>query len=185
LCQKFYGTLGVFEVVLRNAISEHYKVRLSDNNWLITQAQSGFLVNYQDAIFKERNKLVNSNNYTHDKLVASLSFGIWTFLFSRNCYKNSGKTLLQIFPKKTHGLNRKDIYDDLDKIRLFRNRIAHHEPLCFNHSGKIYMDYVQRIYDLMTKYIEFMGYNINEIFYGVDTPTSTIFKIKKLETSIF
>ena len=118
LCQKFYGVLGVLEVVLRNAINEHYKVRLHDNNWLITQSQNGFLVNYQDTIFKERDKLILNHKYTHDKLVASLSLSVWTFLFSRNCYKNSGKTLLQIFPNKTHGLNRKDIYADL---RLKRN----------------------------------------------------------------
>jgi hypothetical protein len=154
------------------------------NDWLITQAQSGFIVNYQDAIFKERDKLINSNNYTHDKLVASLSLGVWTFMFSKKCYKNAGKTLLQIFPKKIHGLNQKDIYDDLDKIRLFRNRIAHHEPLCFNRSGRIYMDYVQRINNLLIKYIEFMGHSTDEFFYGVETPSSTIIKIRSLETSI-
>ena len=125
LCQKFYGVLGVLEVVLRNTIDEHYKSHLYDNNWLITQSQNGFLVNYQDTIFKERDKLVHNHKYTHDKLVASLSLGVWTFLFSRNCYKNSGKTLLQIFPKKTHGLNRKDIYADLDKIQAFDDNVVH------------------------------------------------------------
>jgi hypothetical protein len=184
LCQKFYGILGVLEVVLRNAINVHYHSQLSDSDWLITQAQVGFLINYQDAIIKERDKLVNSGDYSHDKLVASLSFGVWTFMFSRNCYKNSGKTLLKVFPKKTLGLNQKDIYDDLDRIRLFRNRIAHHEPLCFNRSGRIYVDYVQRIYDLVVKYIDFMGYETNELFYGVETPISTIYKIKELEAAI-
>jgi hypothetical protein len=184
LCQKFYGVLGVLEVVLRNAINEHYATRLADNEWLITQAQNGFLVNYKDAVFKERDKLVSNHNYTHDKLLASLSLGVWTYMFSRNCYKNSGKTLLQIFPNKTHGLNQKDIYDDLDRIRLFRNRIAHHEPLCFNRMGKIHVDYVQHIYDLITKYVEFLGYRTNELFYGVETPISTIEKIRNMENQV-
>jgi hypothetical protein len=184
LCQKFYGVLGVLEVVLRNAINGHYTTRLADNEWLITQAQTGFLVNYRDAIFKEKDKLVSKHNYTHDKLVASLSLGIWTFMFSRNCYKNAGKTLLQIFPNKARGLNQKDIYDDLDRIRLFRNRIAHHEPLCFNRMGKIHVDYVRDIYDLITKYVEFLGYRTNELFYGVETPVSTIEKIKNMEKQV-
>jgi len=185
LCQKFYGVLGVLEVVLRNAINEHYKTLLYDNNWLITQSQNGgFLVNYQDAIFKERDKLINNHKYTHDKLVASLSLGIWTFLFSRNCYKNSGKTLLQIFPNKTHGLNRKDIYADLDKIRTFRNRIAHHEPLCFDSSDTINVDYAKEIYTLIIRYIDFLGYCSNELLYGVETPLSTIEKIDKLAKTI-
>jgi hypothetical protein len=184
LCQKFYGILSVLEVVLRNAIDKHNRTCLSDSDWLMTQATNGFLVNYQDSIFKERGKLVNNGNYTHDNLIASLSFGIWTFMFSRNCYKNSGKTLLQIFPNKTHGLNQREIYDDLDKIRLFRNRIAHHESLCFSRSGEIYTDYIQQVYDLIIRYIEFMGYRTDELFYGVETPISIIAKIKKLEVSI-
>jgi len=179
LCQKFYGILGVFEVVLRNAINEHYKALLQDNDWLMTQSQNGFLLDYQDTILNERNKLIK-NKYTHDKLVASLSLGIWTFLFSRNCYKNSGKTLLQIFPNKTHGLNQKNIYADLDKIRIFRNRIAHHEPLCFDFLGTINVDYVKEIYTLVIKYIDFLGYRSNELLYGVETPLSTIEKIDEL-----
>ena len=161
LSQKFYGVLGVLEVILRNAINEHFKTQLRDNDWLITQTQNGFLVNYQDAIFKEKGKLLNNHKYTHDKLVASLCLGVWTFMFSRNCYKNSGKTLLQIFSNKTRGLNQRDIYADLDKIRLFRNRIAHHEPLCFDNIGTVNVAYVQDIFSLILKYIDFMGYNTN------------------------
>jgi len=180
LCQKFYGVLGVFEVVLRNAMNEHFKTQLNDSDWLITQAQSGFLVNYRDAIFKERDKLANNRKYTHDKLVASLSLGVWTFMLSRNCYKSSGKTLLRIFPDKTHGLNRRDIYADLDKIRTFRNRIAHHEPVCFDSTGTINVAYVQEIFSLIVKYISFMGYKTNELLYGVENPLQTIGKIDKL-----
>ena len=184
LCQKFYGVLGVLEIILRNTINEHYKVLLHDNNWLITQSQNGFLINYQDTIFKERDKLVHIYKYTHDKLVASLSLGVWTFLFSRNCYKKSGKTLLQIFPNKMHGLNRKDIYADLDKIRTFRNRIAHHEALCFDSLGQINVVYVKEIYTLILRYINFLGYRSNELLYGVETPLSTIDKIVELAKTI-
>ena len=180
LCQKFYGLLGVLEVVLRNAINEHYKTHLQDNDWLITQSLNGFLINYQDIIMKEKNKLINNHKYTHDKLVASLSLGVWTFMFSRNCYRCAGKTLLQILPNKTHGQNQKDIYADLDKIRTFRNRIAHHEPLCFDAFGTINVLYVNEIYSLIIKYIDFLGYCSNELLYGVETPLSTIEKIDKL-----
>ena len=184
LCQRFYGILGMFEVVLRNAINEHFKIQLCDNNWLVTQAQSGFLINYRDAIFEERDKLVNNRTYTHDKLVASLSLGIWTFMFSRNCYKNSNKTLLQIFPNKTRGLNQRDIYAGLDKIRAFRNRIAHHEPLCFDNTGIVNVAYVQEIFYLVVKYIVFMGYNADELLYGLENPLQIIAKIDELGKTI-
>jgi len=99
-------------------------------------------------------------------------------------YKNSGKTLLQILPNKTHGLNRKDIYSDLDKIRTFRNRIAHHEPLCFDSSDIVNVSYAREIYTLTIRYIDFLNYCSNELLYGVETPLSTIEKIDELAKTI-
>ena len=34
LCQKFYGVLGLFEVVFRNAVNEHYKRHFGDEDWI-------------------------------------------------------------------------------------------------------------------------------------------------------
>ena len=69
-------------------------------------------------------------------------------------------------------------------IYVFQNRIAHHEPLCFDHSGNIYVDYVQYIYDLIIKYIQFMDYKITEILFGVEAPVATITKIKELADNL-
>ncbi|MDR0393816.1 MAG: Abi family protein [Tannerella sp.] len=184
LCQKFYGVLGVLEVVLRNSINEHYKVKLSDADWLTTQATNGFLLPSQVDIFKERDKLTRINAYTHDKLVASLSFGTWTIMFSKNFYRNGGKTLLQIFPNKAHGLNQKQIYKDLDSIRGFRNRIAHHEPICFDTQKQINIDSAEKIFNLILKYIGFLGYNTNEILFGVESPINILQKIKVLASTV-
>ena len=185
LCQKFYGVLGVLEVVLRNAINEHYKTKLSDADWLITQATNGFLLPSQGDIYKEKDKLIRINAYTHDKLVASLSFGTWTIMFSKNFYRNGGKTLLQVFPNKAHGLNQKQIYKDLDSIREFRNRIAHHEPICFNPQKQVNVDYAEEVFSLISRYIEFLGFNTNEILFGVESPVSIIQKIRVLAASNF
>jgi hypothetical protein len=184
LCQKFYGVLGVLEVVLRNAVNEHYHIAFSDPEWLITQAGTGFLISSQTEIFKERDKLIRKGTYVHDKLVASLSFGTWTIMFSKNLYKNAGKTLLRIFPRKTHGMNQKQIYGELDSIRAFRNRIAHHEPICFDEAGDINVNHAKHIYDLILKYLDFMGYNPNEILYGVETPVCIFPKLQELADSI-
>lgn len=37
LCQKFYGVLNIFEVVLRNAINEHYKNQFGDPVTVVTK----------------------------------------------------------------------------------------------------------------------------------------------------
>ena len=44
LCQRFFGVLHLFEVMLRNAINNHYSTQLSDTDWIINQAVSGKLL---------------------------------------------------------------------------------------------------------------------------------------------
>jgi hypothetical protein len=184
LCQKFYGWLGVLEVVLRNAVDDHFKEQLGDSDWLVTQATSGFLVNYQTKIFDEYTNLLRDGRYNHDRLVSSLSLGVWVFMFSKACYRNSGQTLLRIFPNKTPGLGQSEIHKELHRIRSFRNRIAHHESLCFDRTGGVGVEYVQEIFSLITKYIGFLGYNAGELLFGVDSPLPTIEKVDKLISSI-
>jgi hypothetical protein len=184
LCQKFYGALGILEVALRNAINEHYLRELNDPDWLVTQAGNGFLKKYRGLILKEQADLVKRGVYTNDRLLSTLTFGVWAYMFSRRCYKNSGKTLLRIFPKKAHGRSANHIYCDLDAIRIFRNRIAHHESLCFSKIDCIDLTEAERIMALIQEYLKYLGYNPKEILYGVELPVSTIEKIKELQSTI-
>lgn len=67
-------------------------------------------------------------------------------------------------------------------IKTFRNRIAHHEAICFDESGNIDMTITQSKYSLIIKYIDFLGYNSNQLLYGIDIlPDSTIYKIEALK----
>ena len=184
LCQTFYGSLGMFEVVLRNAINEHFKTQFNDKAWLVTQAQNGFLIQDKDVVFRERDKLKGKKKYSHDDLVSSLNFGLWTFMFSKKAYKDSGKTLLRIFPNKTHGVNQRTIYSELDIIRKFRNRIAHYESLCFDATGSVSAQSAQKILDLIIKYIGFLGYDPTKLLTDVETPTQTLAEIEALAKSL-
>jgi hypothetical protein len=51
LCQKLYGVLNVFEIVLRNAIHEHYKNFFSDSDWIKTQLSDGGMLSRVDTTF--------------------------------------------------------------------------------------------------------------------------------------
>lgn len=44
LCQKFYGILNIFEVVLRNAINAHYQSVFNDTEWVESQMQPGGMI---------------------------------------------------------------------------------------------------------------------------------------------
>lgn len=98
LCQKLYGVLNVFEVVLRNAIYGHYKAFFSDSDWILM------------------------------------------------------------------------------KIKEFRNRIAHHEPICFDKAGLVDTTFVRTHYMLILRYLYFLGYNDREILYGLDVQPERILK---------
>ena len=138
LCQRFYGVLSLFEVILRNAVNEHYLSNYSDSDWIVNQANNGkLLAHYKDEIKQTEADYKKRGIYNNDKMVSSLTFGFWTYLFTKKNYKNGGKTLLKIFPNKAKGKNQADIYLDLTHIREFRNRIAHHEPICFDGGGNI------------------------------------------------
>ena len=184
LCQKFYGVLNVFEIILRNAIDRHYRMHFNDNDWISSQLKDGgMLANYprKTEIQKTILALVRQGKYTHDRLVSSVTFGFWTYLFTKIPFRIGGQSLLQIFPNKTVGLGQKAIYKELIQIKDFRNKIAHHEAICFNAVGQKSMVSAQTHYAMILKYVDFLGYSKDHIFFGMDViPETTMIKIQNL-----
>ena len=178
LCQRFYGALNLLEVMLRNAINEHYIAYYSDPDWIVNQADSGKLLEYnKDEIRQTEAGYRRRGIYNNDKMVASLTMGFWTKLFSKKRYKRGGKTLLQIFPNKRKGKNQADVYKDLTHIREFRNRIAHHEPICFDGVGNISTAFARSHYQLICEYIGYMGQQPDDVLSWVEKPDEVLNKI--------
>lgn len=184
LCQKFYGILNVFEVVLRNAINRHYQNYFNDRDWIRHQcADGGMLERAPQRMEIERTiaMLERQGKYSNDRLVSSVTFGFWTYLFNRIPFRSGGMSLLKIFPNRTPGLAQRPIYNELQEIKTFRNRIAHHEAICFNSTGEIDLNYAQEKLELIKKYVIFLGYNPIELFWGTGIrPYSLIEKINKI-----
>ena len=181
LCQKFYGILNVLEVVLRNAINNHYIAYYSDSDWILKQAKVGGIFAYeQDDIRIIAKDYKKRGIYNNDKMVSALTFGYWTKLFSKKRYKLGGKTLLKIFPNKAKGKNQTDVYFDLTHIREFRNRIAHHEPICFDSNGKISTVFARKHYQLIRDYIAYFGQEPENVLGLAETPDVILDQIDKL-----
>ena len=82
LSQRFYGVIGLFEVMLRNAINEHYKQQFGDEDWIVNQCAPGcLLADDKEAIEKTYKDFTSKGVYTNDKMVASFTLGFWTYLF--------------------------------------------------------------------------------------------------------
>ena len=184
LCQKFYGVLNIFEVVLRNAINEHYKAFFSDPDWIRHQiVPGGMLDNHPQRLSVEKciAELDKAGRYTNDRVVSSVTFGFWTHLFSRRPFALGGQSILQIFPARKKGIGQRAIYNELQAIKTFRNRIAHHEAICFNSAGVKNTQLAKDNYALVIKYVQFLGYPEDHLYYGLDVlPDSIIKKIDAL-----
>lgn len=184
LCQKCYGMLNVFEIVLRNAINEHYKAFFADPDWIRHQiVPGGMLENHpqRGAVEKTIAELDKAGKYTNDRVVSSVTFGFWTHLFSRRPFALGGQSILRIFPARAKGLGQRAIYNELQDIKAFRNRIAHHEAICFDASGAKNTAQAKASYALVIKYIQFLGYQEAHLYYGLDVlPDKILDKIDKL-----
>lgn len=177
LCQKFYGVLNIFEIVLRNSINRHYITYFDDADWIYHQLQSGGMLEHsphQRDTLNDLSSMVAKGKYTPDKVVASVSFGFWTYMFTKVPFRLGGQSILQIFPSRQYGLGQKAIFKELQQIKDFRNRIAHHEPICFDAVGHKSMVYAQSNYALILKYISFLGYDKDALLLGLDVMPETV-----------
>ncbi|MBQ0024337.1 MAG: Abi family protein [Bacteroidales bacterium] len=184
LCQKFYGMLNVFEVILRNAINEHYKAYFNDSDWIRSQLASGGMLSQhpQKAIVdKTITDLIAAGRYTNDRVVSSVTFGFWTYLFTKKPFRLGGQSLLRIFPAKAIGLGQRAIYNELMAVKNFRNRIAHHEPICFDSSGCKSTGLAKGQYDIIVRYVSYLGYPEDHLYFGLDVlPDSVLERIDRL-----
>ena len=178
LCQKLYGVLNVFEIVLRNAIHEHYKTYFSTPDWISSQLLEDGMLSMapkrKEALSIIQN-LEDSGKYSPDRVVSSLSFGFWTHLFTKHPFSKGGKSILRIFPNKDKPLGQRAVFNELMRIKEFRNRIAHHEPICFDQTGLVDISYAHSNYLLIMRYLFFLGYKEGQILYGLDVQPDAIF----------
>lgn len=132
LAESFYQSLGYFEIILRNKIDAVFSKHLGEN-WL-------FNPDYQigknaDTFQKIRKRLVaeaqkDPNDKNH--IISELTFGFWAYLFS-SAYKavwNKHPTMLkEIFDCTRETLIPGRVYERINRIRMYRNKVFHYGSL--------------------------------------------------------
>ncbi|HKU32035.1 MAG TPA: hypothetical protein VJQ60_16240 [Arthrobacter sp.] len=123
------------EVTVRNAVSDALTT-LYGPDWPWNPAFERSLPSTARGHgYSPRGNLVatRNNEATTGKVIAELKFVFWQKMFtSRHDQRIWNSAILALFP---HAIRiapaalRGRIYNDLDAIRLLRNRIAHHEPI--------------------------------------------------------
>lgn len=89
-------------------------------------------------------------------------------MFAGRQFQTGGSSLLAIFPNLPPRHNQSFIYHKLDKINSIRNRVAHHEPICFGLGNTIGTVYARSHFQEIVDVLHFMNINSHQLFYGVD-----------------
>jgi len=144
----FYGPLQGLEVALRNALHRALSGAYGPNWFDNPNCLLDFKARRQIEQAKDE---VRKGGYAVDPphIVATLSFGFWVSLLGKggNLDQSSRKAEYEMrlwrphlrasFPNLSVG-DRRAVHAPLDYLRVFRNRIAHHEPIFSRHLEKDY-----------------------------------------------
>lgn len=148
--QAFHPLLGVFEVIFRNRINDILTTHFADPDWIFNQ-KTGFMSDsslkyinkrtgqhkindfLKKEVIKAEKRLTKTKTaITSGKIIAEQTLGFWTELFEVHNYRLLKGKPIQIFSSLPSKHGRKEVNDELYKIRVFRNRINHNEPIFFN-----------------------------------------------------
>ena len=148
-CKNFYIPLSLIEIAFRNSLNLFFIQRVGEN-WLLNKAfikpQLRDKIEVSKKILYQQNKKI-----THENILAELSFGFFvTFLKKPYQEYFRYKDIMKIFPNiSSNGeiINRHFVYTRINKIRLFRNKVFHHDKI-INKSE--YKNITDEIYEVLT-----------------------------------
>lgn len=151
LSENFYFLLQNLEVSLRNAIYDNFNSHFVGQDFFFLNNLRTSNPNNYDISLEFHSfscwRMIGAVKYqfhrnrvpvTHGKIISELNFGFWTTLLEENYYTPLiwRQIFKDVFPSFSHGPNIDHdvpiISDKINKIRKFRNRIFHYEPI-FNH----------------------------------------------------
>lgn len=130
---------------------------------------------------------MRNGNYSPSKMIAELEFGVWKYMFSAPQYRATGQCLLRVFPYKPRSsaamqYNPAFFFNELDKVNRLRNRIAHHEPICFQrHVSIIDTSYIINEHQKIQTLFTWMGIDSHSMLYGLDHVQAVCAKINALK----
>ena len=191
LSQEVFTVISCYEVGLRNAIDENLSKTLGAD-WLRDAVLPGGIFDSPKfwgtsrIMKKVYDELMANCLYSPSKMLSAMEFGIWKYMFSTTQYRATGRTLMQIFPNKpksspSRQYNNLFLFNELDAVNRLRNRIAHHEPICFlQNKDVISTEYIRRCYTKIITLFSWMGIAPKELLFGMDHVLSLCQKIDYL-----
>jgi hypothetical protein len=134
LAEAFCSSIAVFEVALRNALNRELISLAGRNDWYVSLFAQPGLSELHKYITQANKQIANRKEIASpDKIVAELTLGFWVSLLNSKYEKLLWKDLRRAFPYMPKAeRKRKNVSAPLNSFRAFRNRVFHHEPVCWN-----------------------------------------------------
>jgi hypothetical protein len=123
----------------------------------------------------ERNIVRKGGTVTAGKVLAEQSLGFWTSFFEKHHYRLVGGVVIHCFPHKPANVNRRILSPKLDRIRDFRNRIYHNEPICFT-GNQVDFSYAARIRNELYELLDWIDGDLSayvKTFDSIDSKINT------------
>lgn len=145
LAEAFYRPLQALEVCLRN----HMNLQLTGmygSNWHINAGPpfSPQTLAKIDVAIDELGR--GRRAATNPAVVAELNFGFWVMLLSRGYDATLWRTTFSpAFSQGGKRMARQTVHNRMDRIRDFRNRVFHHEPIYHLGPEQMHADIIQAI----------------------------------------
>lgn len=150
---QFWMLFHLLEVLLRNSISDRLLEMFPRDEWWgnpeLFHRQEAEHIRAANVKTLNRKGLVSKGD-----VIAGLNFGFWTILISGSYHQKMWVGgLSKVF--RGYSGKRKNLYQDLDRLRKLRNRIAHHEPIM---NRDLHLDL-----NLMIQILHFLGLDLRSL----------------------
>lgn len=173
LSESFYSCLSIFEVALRNSLNRELTEKFGEE-WYLKFGTTPGLKNLENNINLAKKQIIKRNeNITANKVIAELTLGFWVRLLNAEYELVLWKSLRKAFPyiEKTKR-KRNNISAPINKIRNFRNRVFHHEPISWSVSK------LEEIHSMVFEVMGWLNSDLPSIADKYDKVSKTIEKAK-------
>lgn len=134
MSEAFYPAISTLEVALRNSVNRALTRKYGGPDWYVHFPAAAPLAKLVNDINTAKAQISHRREpLTPPKIIAELTLGFWVRLFNTEYERILWKDLRLAFPHLPKPIRqRHTVSAPLNNFRHFRNRIFHHEPICWN-----------------------------------------------------
>jgi len=134
MAQSCHIALESFEVILRNQIHNTFTKVFKTDEWYNIWLSSDKYSDFHKTIIETKEKLIQQKEDVNPgKMIAEFTLGFWVRMFNMKYENLLWKPLRNAFSELPKNKKKRGtVAKKLNRIRKFRNRISHYEPIAWN-----------------------------------------------------